>query len=205
MLSGAWLWGFSCICSACAMGYFRSMAHLNFSISFSGNGAFLLQSQTTSLACASWLTADGLLPLALPQNDWQTGFFKPWPGIKFWREPFGHAGARVRNAARTSLFQFLWWLESKGRFSAWPAFALACSRPSYCCCSCLPRSPCVPLFIHFCSRTLPKGIAPMMRFAKAVGETMWWGECVLELRSLWLLRLVTGHAASLARRRCLML
>lgn len=32
-----------------------------------------------------------------------------------------------------------------------------------------------------------------------------WGECVLELRSFWLLRLVTGHAASLAHRRPLML
>lgn len=31
------------------------------------------------------------------------------------------------------------------------------------------------------------------------------GECVLELRSLWPLRLVTGHAASLAHRQCLLL
>lgn len=36
---------------------------------------------------------------------------------------------------------------------------------------------------------------------------MWYGGgvCVLELRSFWLLRLVTGHAASLAHRRALML
>lgn len=47
-------------------------------------------------------------------------------------------------------------------------------------------------------RTLPKGSLPVLRFAKAPGGTMWCGECVLELRSLWLLWLVTGHAASLA-------
>lgn len=110
-------------------------------------------------------------------------FFKPWPGIKFWRESFGHAGATVRSAARTSLFQSLWWLEREGRFGAWPAFALACSRPRYCCCRCLPRSPCVPPFIHSCFQSLPKGSLPEVHFAKAWGGTMWWwwgalGVCV---------------------------
>lgn len=72
-------------------------------------------------------------------------FPKSWPGIKLWRESFGHTGARVRSAAWTSLFHSLWWLESKGRFSAWPAFALACSGPSYCCCCCVPMKPQGPL------------------------------------------------------------
>lgn len=117
-----------------------------------------------------WLPASGFA------TEWLTAseFFKPWPGIKFWRESFGHAGARVRSAARTSLFQSLWWLESEGRFGAWPAFALACSGPSYCCCRCLPRSPCVPPFIHLCFQTLPKGSMPVVHFARALGGTMWW-------------------------------
>ncbi|MEQ2278251.1 hypothetical protein XENORESO_014975 [Xenotaenia resolanae] len=34
-------WKGSCICSACAFGYFRSMANLNFSVSFSAHWAFL--------------------------------------------------------------------------------------------------------------------------------------------------------------------
>lgn len=105
----------------------------------------------------------------------RAGVFKSRPGIKFWRESFGHAGARGRSTARTSLFQSLWLLESKGRFGAWPAFALACCSPSYCCCCCLPRSPCVPPFIHFCLQTLPKGSLPVMRFAKALGGTMRYG------------------------------
>lgn len=113
-------------------------------------------------------------------------FLKPWPCIKLWRQSVGLAGATVRSAARTSLFQSFWRFESKGRFSAWPAFALACSRPSYCCCCCLPGSPNVlPFIYHHCFQTLPKGSLPAVGFAKA--GTMCRGESALELRSLWTL------------------
>lgn len=83
---------------------------------------------------------------------------------------------------------------------------LHCSGPGYCCRCCLPRSLCVPPFILLCFQALPKGSVPVARFTKAQGGTMWrWGGVVLELRSFWLLRLVTGHAASLVRGRPLML
>lgn len=85
---------------------------------------------------------------------------------------------------------------------------LHCSGPGYCCRCCLPRSLCVPPFILLCFQALPKGSVPVARFTKAQGGTMWRGGegvVVLELRSFWLLQLVTGHAASLVRRRPLML
>lgn len=42
-------------------------------------------------------------------------------------------------------------------------------------------------------------------FCQSSGRIMWYGGSVCELRSFWLLRLVTGHAASLAHRQPLML
>lgn len=56
------------------------------------------------------------------------------------------------------------------------------------------------------SKLFPKAVCQWRVLPKLWEEQCGVGrECVLELRSFWLLRLVTGHAASLARRRPLML
>lgn len=154
------------------------MANLNFSISFSAYWAFLPPELNHKLGM--FLPMASCLWLCHGMTD-TLEFSNPWPGIKLWRERFGRAGARVRSAARTSLFHSLcWWFETKGRFGAWPAFALACSKPSYCCCCrCLPRSPRVPsihpLLLPSSSQRQPASGA----FCQGSGQNnVVWGVCL---------------------------
>lgn len=86
------------------------------------------------------------------------------------RHQTGHAGARVRSAARTSLFQALWRLESRGGSVRDLHLHLHAAGPGYCCRSCLPRSPCVSLFNCSGYQSLPKGRMPVVHLAWALGE-----------------------------------
>lgn len=114
------------------------------------------------------LPASGFAPESL--TAWSFWVFKPWPGIKLWRESFGRAGARVRSAARTSLFQALWWLESRGGSVRDLHLHLHAAGLGYCCRHCPPRSPCVSPFIRPRYQSLPKGRMPVVHLARALGE-----------------------------------